>query len=906
MGGSDVETLLAKGRWSTSKAKSPDLKNASDTPRGSTYSFQGEQAVPRRMPYHIAVRKPPPPSVEDENDALAKEAGSVVSSVPSEEPPNRGDPDQYPILLPVEEEMYQHNPERRFVLVSNPEDGSSDASDPEKQTSQRRRSTERPAEPDPEPDFYEANTCRKFVTPSSREEKPSKKEIRPDGDHRRSRPGDLPPIITDAANEPQSHDARRVKQASRADSRGDDYFSPRTATASSRTPRERTLAPEVIEHATNGRDRSYYRGGSSPEAQPRNRSAHPNEQRNRNVANDRKYKDREPGSAHSRSPTLQKRRTSELSKYSRRDSRGSVESSRQFADRISSRSSRRAPSSTASLSDRESSSQRSSAPPVPPHQNDTFYSSEDEPIVRVDHRSRRKSALPSGKPEYLSTPVESRTSSRRKSRPQSSLPSPRLSQTSLSEPYSSSSSSRSSTFPRESRHSRDRDDRIERPPPRASTSKGSFTAPRNVIPAAAAAAVASTSNLNSLGDRRNPPVAPPPRVDTRVQPPTPSAATPSQTSWQPPRFEPPPQSSSTAMSPPIRSYRRFSTEVHSGELPDIPHCPRAYPEAGHMDWLTLPKCDNFNICPSCYGANFASTEFAHEFVLMPFRPSDRPLACDFGASEYYRIAWLFTRKYRRRDLGLLHSLTKIAAQVQPCTGHREISRIWYSIKDPTTRRLINEFTVCPACAKTVEALLPSLTGLFVPLDSPAEPARGVCAMHHDLGHDRGRFLLYFDVLEGAADRAFETKTAPNVQAIATRIRQLAVIPPCPENRTLYNARWHTMRAVPNMAVCPECFLMVVQPLLDGREDLTVAGDFHHGPGTKERASCTLYSDRMRTIFHRAVSKKDLVYLRAKVNERLDKKKECEARLNDLKHQNLRTPWTATEQERIIREWQTYE
>ena len=325
-----------------------------------------------------------------------------------------------------------------------------------------------------------------------------------------------------------------------------------------------------------------------------------------------------------------------------------------------------------------------------------------------------------------------------------------------------------------------------------------------------------------------------------------------------------------------------------------------------MDWLTLPKCDNFNICPSCYSANFASTEFAHEFVLMPFRPSDRPLACDFGASEYYRIAWLFTRKYGRRDLGLIHTLTKIAAQVQPCTGHREISRIWYSIRDPATWRLINEFTVCPACAKTVETLLPSLMGLFVPLDSPAEPTRGVCAMHHDLGHDRGRFLLYFDVLEGAADRAFETQTPPNVQAIATRIRQLAVIPPCPENRILYNARWHTMRSVPAMSVCPECFLMVVQPLLDGREDLTVAGDFHHVPGIKDRASCTLYSDRMRSIFRRAVSKRDLAYLRAKANERLDKKKDCEARLNDLKHQGLRTPWTAAEQERIIREWKSYE
>ncbi|KAI0434551.1 hypothetical protein F5Y09DRAFT_295817 [Xylaria sp. FL1042] len=915
MGDSDVDTLLQRGYWPNSRAKSPDPRNISDSPRGSSYSFPGDQAIPRKLPYHLGSRKPPPPSVEDENDALAKEAGSVVSSVPSEEPPNRGDPDQYPILLPVDEQVYKHNPERRFVLVSNPSDGSSDVSASEKTPGQRRRSVERPAERpaerqaerpvelDPEPDFYEANTCRKYVLPSSREDKTSRKETRPEGEHRRSRPGDLPPIITDSVSEGRSHDTRRAKPTSKDDSRGEDYFSPRVS-ASSRAARERLLTPEVIEHATNGRDRSYYRGGSSPEAQSRNRSAHPVDQYSRNLANDRKYKEREPKSAHSSSPTVQKRRTSELPRHARRDSREGYESSRQFANRPSSKTDRKILASTHSQSDQDSSSQHSST--HLPHQNDTFYSSEDESSPRTDSR-RKRAAMPAGKTEYLSAPVASRASGRRKSRGQSPVPSPQTSQTSFSDPYSSSSSSRSSTFPREPVHSRDLGDRAGRHPPRASTSRGSFTAARNAIPASAA--VASASNPSILVDNRNSPVVPPPRasfiVDPRVQPPTPSTSIPAQPTWQPPRFEPPPQSSTTS-NPQITSYRRFSTEVQTGKLPDIPHCPRTREEAGHIDWLTLPRCDNFNICPSCYNANFASTEFAHDFVPVPFRPRDRPLACDFGASEFYRIAWLFTRKYGRPDLGLFHSLTKIAAQAQPCTGHREVSRIWYSIKDPSTKRLIDDFTVCPACAKSVEALLPSLTGLFVPLDSPAEPARGVCAMHHDLGHDRDRFLLYFDVLEGVADRAFETQSAPNVQAIATRIRQIAAIPPCPEDRPLYNARWHTMRAVSTMTVCPECFMMVVQPLLDGREDLTVAGNFHHGPGPKEKATCTLFSDRMRTIFQRAVKKKDLEYLKAKADERWEKKRECEARLKNLSRQSLVTPWTMDEKERIVMEWKRFE
>ncbi|TGJ85984.1 hypothetical protein E0Z10_g2779 [Xylaria hypoxylon] len=912
MGDFDIETALQNGYWPNSRAKSPDPRNISDT---STYSFQNNQAVPRQMPYHFNTRKPPHPSVEDENDALAKEAGSVVSSVPSEEPPNRGDPDQYPILLPVDEQMYHHNPERRFVLVSNPDDDvSSDGSGSEKNSDRSRRPAERMTEQDPEPDFYEANTCRKYVSPHSREDRTSrKKETRAEGDHRRSRPGDLPPIITDGGSEGRSHDTRRAKPTPRTDGRGEDYFSPRLPSVSSRIPGERLSTPEVIEHATNGRDRSYYRGGSSPDPQSRNRSAQPSDQYNRNVANDRKYKERESKSAHPSSPTLQKRRTSELPKYTRRESKESHESSRQFADRPPSRSGLKVSSSTQSQSDRDSTSQHSSTsrdPRVPPHQNDTFYSSEDESLPRGDPR-RRRAAVPGGKTEYLSTPMESRGSGRRKSKGQSPLPSPGPSQTSLSDPYSSSSSSRSSTFPRESMPSRDLD-RAGRPLPRASTSRGSFTTPRNVIPAAAVAAaptlIPSASYPNAPIEQLNTPVAPPPRanfiVDPRVKPPTPSAAIPTQPTWPPPRFEPPPSSANS--NPLISSYRRYSTDVQAGELPDIPHCPRTREEAGHMDWLTLPRCDNFNICPSCYGANFASTEFAHHFVLMPFRPRDRPLACDFGASEFYRIAWLFTRKYERNDLNFFHSLTKIAAQVQPCTGHREVSRIWYSIKDPSTRRLIDEFTVCPACAKTTEALLPNLTGLFVPLDSPAEPTRGVCAMHHDRGHDRGRFLLYFDTLEGAADEALKNQSAPNVQALATRIRQLAAIPPCREDRTLYNAPWHTMRAVHNITVCPECFMMVVQPLLVGLEDLTVAGNFHHGTGFKDKASCMLFSDRMRSVFHRAVSKRDLMYLAAKVDERKDKKEEYDVRLEALQRLGLRTPWSIAESERIVREWKRYE
>lgn len=793
-----------------------------------------------------------------------------MSSVPSEEPPNRGDPDQYPILLPVDEHVHEHNPERRFVLVSNSSDLSSDASGSEEKSTWRRRSAERRAEPDPEPASYEANTGRKYGSPPDREDKTSGKETRPETDFRRNRPGDLPPIITDSGNGGRSHDARRARSTA-TDGRGEDYFSPRLSSASSRVPRERLLTPEVIEHSTNGRDRPYYRGGSSPGPQSHDRSTRPSDQHNQNPANDRKFKERTSKSAHSYSPALHKRRTSEVPNYTRRGSKESYESSRQVVDGPSSKSSRKGPSSTNSQSGLDSDSQHSSTTRdtmAPPSYNETFYSSEDEARLRLNARGERPD-MPTGKTEYLSTPVESWSVGRQKSGGQSPLRSPQLPQNSLSDPYSSSASSRSATFPRESIPSRD-DDYAGRALPRS---------PAPLPPRSGAI------------------------LDSRAHSSIPSTSIPTHQIWPPPKFEPP--QSSTDSNPPISSYRRYSTEVKTGELPDIPHCPRTREEVGHMDWLTLPRCDNFNICPSCYNANFAPTEFANDFVLMPFRPRDRPLACDFGASEFYRIAWLFTRKYRRPDLGLFHSLTKIAAQSQPCTGHREVSRIWHSIRDPTTRRPIDGFTVCDSCATTIEILLPGLTGLFVPLDSPAELTRSVCAMHHDRGHDRGRFLLYFDVLEGEADRALETQTAPNVQALADRIRQLAVIPPCQEGRTVSHGNWHTMRKVP-ILVCPECFMMVVQPLLDSSKDLTVAGQFHHETVPLDNAECMLFSDRMRNVLNRAVMKRDISYLQGKIDERIRRKEEYENRLEALQRRGLGNPWAEAEIERVVREWKRFE
>ncbi|KAI2623434.1 hypothetical protein GGS21DRAFT_341598 [Xylaria nigripes] len=871
MGESDIETLLHDGYWANSRALSLDSRKILETPRRSKYSPQDNRAIPRTMVRSLYSQKPPPPSVEDEYDALAKEAGSVVSSVPSEEPSNRGDPDQCPILVPVHDPN-ELNPERRFILLSNP---SASADDPphEEKPCEPRRPAERSTEPDLDPASYEANTGRKYGSSPSSEDKTNKNTaMGTEREYRRTRPEILPPIIQDGGDERRPHDTRRAKSTTRTEGGGEDYPSPRLSSASSRYPRENLITPEVIEYAANGRERPYYRAGSSPVSRSRHRSAHTSEY-DWSLGHDRKYKEREPQLSTSPSPEIQRRQRLE-NRYTRPDSRGNCETFR-FSHHSPTKRERR----------------------IPPHYFDTFFQSEDESRPYTDYY--RRSAMSAGKTDYLDT--GSRVTGRRKARKQSPLPSPRLSQYSLADAYPNHSSTRRARSPREPRVSA----RSEKVSPRASTGT-SFGASRNLNPptGSVAAAIGSASNPNISADPRRSAVTPLPRtssmVDSRVRPPTPSAAASTHSIYPPSQLQTP--KASAIFNTPIGSRRRYSKRVKKGELSEIPPCPRTREEAGNMDWLTLPHCENFNICPSCYNANFAPTEFAHHFVPTPFRPRDRPIACDFGASEFYRIAWLFTRKYGIADLGLLYNLAEIAARGQPCTGPRQTSRIWYSIKDSRTRRPIDEFTVCATCAQSVEALLPKLAGIFMSLDTPMEPSRSVCAMHPD----NRRFPLYFDMLEDTVDRALEMQSPPNIQALADRISQLATVRPCVGSNVLRNAYWHTMRSVPDFIACPECFVVVVRPLIDSHEDLTVAGNFHHVLTQLPEGQCMLFSHRMRDVFDRAVRKRDLAYLDAKVGERIDKGRECNARLDAVRRQGLDASWAKSETARILQEWSRYE
>lgn len=379
----------------------------------------------------------------------------------------------------------------------------------------------------------------------------------------------------------------------------------------------------------------------------------------------------------------------------------------------------------------------------------------------------------------------------------------------------------------------------------------------------------------------------------------PTATPTTQTPEWPPPFDP--ERDGVAPDQEMGSYRRYSEGRGGNGMPRFTECQRKEPKAGLMDWLTLPHTD-FNICPDCYQAVFADSEYRTQFQPM-LRPTDRGIACDFGSSPWYRIAWLLTLKNEHSDLRLFHQVDSVAtsSRNQPCPGSRKAVRNWFTVRDPYKRRVVPNFTVCYQCAKTVEVLLPSLTGTFVPLDSRPEPPSSICALHFK--PLRKRFALYFDTMETTADKAVKSSEPPDVSALASKIERLSTVEECHEDSPVPNSYWHTMQYLPDFTVCADCFDEVVRPRL-GRDK--VARNFYKDPQRIPLATCQLYSERMREIFKKACRRDDAKYLKAKVLERLQVEADIHRQLVKLEQERHNEAWAEEQVGKLIQEWKKWE
>jgi hypothetical protein len=370
--------------------------------------------------------------------------------------------------------------------------------------------------------------------------------------------------------------------------------------------------------------------------------------------------------------------------------------------------------------------------------------------------------------------------------------------------------------------------------------------------------------------------------------------------WQPPAFDP--NRDGVYLEKPVGAVRRHSEHTEATGVTTFPECRRKHPVAGMVDWLTLPRTD-FNICPDCYGAVFSKTEYRNPFQPM-LRPTDRPIACDFGVGPWYRIAWLLTLKNNLPDLRLFHDVASVISDTKniPCPGDRTTTRNWLTLYNPYTRQLVYDFTVCPQCARIIQALLPNLTGIFIPLDSRSEPTRGLCAMRFK--PKRKRFVMYFDAMETTSDQARLEHEEPDLKSLAQEVERMAAVSECQEDTPIHNGYWHTMQFLRQFSVCGECFDEVVRPLIN--DDNVIARNFYMNPQRLPVATCQLYSPRMREIFQKACRWNDPKYLENKVIERMDIEARIHDKLAKLDRSGNDEEWVDEQVDKLIQEWKRWE
>ncbi|KAK1760847.1 hypothetical protein QBC47DRAFT_368378 [Echria macrotheca] len=854
---SNFHTLLQTGSWRTSRSRSP---NPYDRSPQLDRSYESIADYPRSSGRSRRARRPPPPSVEDETESLAREyTPSIAPSLSDDEPKNRGDVDQQPILVRVLEEeddtAPEQNAERRFVLVGS-EVGTENNEDEPSVARQR----------SPVKSDYDDNTCRQYVLVSSDEptkETKETKEGRKANVAKRINHQDLPHIETNV--EPPEPSIKRSHSRRNREKPVIDQPTREPA----RQPDDSFLSP-VFTHSTGGRERAYLDinagVGRSPTAKgPREE---PKSKRNE------EKRAGQSSSSHRRMSSAAGPRPSAngLGAF------GFGNPDDVFAFMMPGGE---APPRGERTSESPSKSRKSTSPPYLPTVRDR-----DRP---GGQRSRRQSNARDQAEYYGSTSLKNNSSSRsERPRPRrdtetllpldparsgpkgpSPLPSPRIGQgMPFSDPMLAGPRSPRSTtlpYPVERRRPDDYQFPPSGSPPRRQDDGDRTSRPRAPsrsasIPSGGVVPVGAPLSRVSTAERRG-------QASLREE----SEDRTSQGQyWQPPPFDP--EKQSAYLDRPVTSYRRYSEDVQQGVLPQLPECRYIVPtiprsRSGSVQFLSLPGAKNFIICPDCYDGVFSNIpEFNQLFVRAAPFPPDQPITCHFGSSPWYRIAFLMTLKHRYPDLRLLETVAYISARNQGCPGAKVATRIWYSMMDPSARRPIGSFSICPSCTEMIGALFPNLADIFFPMDQYPAPRKGVCELH--FAPERKRFLEYFDLLETTSDKARNRRGLPNIQELADRVRDVSLMEECPRDAVLQNGKWHVMEHLPDFTVCDECYDEVVWPLVEDSQNTNqVANDFVRGQQTRAAASCQLYSDRMRDVFRRACRRNDLGYLEAKLMEK---------------------------------------
>ncbi|KAL2128899.1 hypothetical protein VTI74DRAFT_8494 [Chaetomium olivicolor] len=907
----DIDSLLSTGSWRTSRSRSPNPYGSQRRAHEQTKSNIG---VPRIVELPSRSKRPPPPCVEDEEVSLAKEhTGSIVNDTSDEEPKCRGEIDQQPILLPV----HEYNPERRFIIVPGA------AVEDAPKTTQAR---------------YEANTCRKYVLVTP--EKPAEgaeggKEEKHQGDlpkqkldlpkkekeqetrelPKRKSHQDLPRLNTAFENHEPSEPSLRRSNSRRERERPlvhqdqNDHHSSRER-SSARPPDSEFLSPEAVKHSSRRRDRSYSdarsdsgrRPGRSPSAM---RDAEIEVSDRRQSRHSSKYS--ASSSLHRRASSTanvpirdapaSERPKSFMQPYAYRDPEEIFAFMAPGDDFVTGRPAREAspprrrrnsksPPHPRGAREMPAPSPSRRRQPRPNPREQDGYSSDDSYRERRPGRGERPYPIRSTlEPEY--PPMLSPDQARRPNPKLGGIPIPSLAPPQSQYPDEPPHPSpRSATFPADKSRMASNCSPSPSPPVSPSPSRrpdwSNKSAPSELH--SRDASIGSTNGSASL-----PPQVPGSlgRTGTLEKP----------VAGQVVNLLRDESSDLQSPAPYWQSARPDEEEIVDCDatcraLVQLPECRSKSPaparnRPGSEHFLTLKRAENFTICPDCYRFLFANTEFQNLFVPVHIRSGDQFISCDFGASPWYRIAYILTLKHEYPDLRLLQGIASVAARTQVCGGEKVVPRIWYSMMAPNSRRPIQTFNICLGCARMIEVLLPNLAGSFIPLDSH-EPTRGICELYFT--PDRKRFLTYFKLMEETSDRALTRRIAPNIVQLADRIREISLRDECLRNTPIPNRKWHILQRVPDFTVCEECFETVVLPMIEDEGNPSeIPRNFYKHRQLRPVAACQLYSDRMRAVFLEACKYDDFEYLASRVLNRMRVMAEIRARYNELRGEDQEAP-----------------
>jgi hypothetical protein len=251
-------------------------------------------------------------------------------------------------------------------------------------------------------------------------------------------------------------------------------------------------------------------------------------------------------------------------------------------------------------------------------------------------------------------------------------------------------------------------------------------------------------------------------------------------------------------------------------------------------------------------------------------------------------------------MNIFYGLANVSANYPQCLGKHEAVRQWYFLVDPKTRAPIHNFHVCASCVKSVEVILPAVRGLFQKdPNRPMGPGR-IC----DFRFDSKRFIKYFDTLETTADKAEENDGPPDPRPLVNLAKRMARLPECQRDKDLVDRPWNVITQLPEFTVCEECFDEIVWPELD--EEKAIPMMFNKALQRLPKASCQLYSPKMRGIFRTAVDVDDYKLLASKARERKKAETAYKSNLETLKRQasqgKINPQLAAVETRRVEEEW----